>query len=391
MEDILKNKIEYIKGVGPAKAEIIQKELNYYTWEDILHHFPIRYIDKTKFFSINELKPEMHSALIKGIVTNVKESGTGNAKRFTAIFKDETGTMELVWFKGVDWIKKLIIPLTILLLIAFCIHLGIQGKEFGFTNGNCGCFGSLLPMTPIEAIIKNVVAMALLVWLFIILPKTIEKGHNFWVLATVTLASILALFMVAPIQPVVAETLEPETNSVLPVIDTTMTSVPAIETIKDTTSIKTDATKKVEKEVEKVIDEPAKKKSGFAQYFSTIDNGRKTLALFVPGCDHCRDAAKELTELRKKTKNFPEISIIFMNEEAELIPDFFKAAGAEYPYKIIEVIPFWKVLGTGRDTPGIKYLWNGNEYKYYDGINANKFDVHDFEKLIAKPYSELKK
>lgn len=110
MEDILKNKIEYIKGVGPAKAEIIQKELNYYTWEDILHHFPIRYIDKTKFFSINELKPEMHSALIKGIVTNVKESGTGNTKRFTAIFKDETGTMELVWFKGVDWIKKLIIP-----------------------------------------------------------------------------------------------------------------------------------------------------------------------------------------------------------------------------------------------------------------------------------------
>ena len=63
----------------------------------------------------------------------------------------------------------------------------------------------------------------------------------------------------------------------------------------------------------------------------------------------------------------------------------------EYPYKIIEVIPFWKVLGSGRDTPGIKYLWNGNEYKYYDGINANKFDVHDFEKLIAKPYSELKK
>ena len=290
-----------------------------------------------------------------------------------------------------NFLRTIAIPATILLLAVFTTHLTIETFMNGGNSGNCGCFGSLLPMTPIEAIIKNVLAMALLVWLFIILPKTIEKGHNFWVLATVTLASILALFMVAPIQPVVAETVEPETNSVLPVIDTTMTSVPAVETLKDTTSIKTDATKKVEKEVEKVIDEPAKKKSGFAQYFSTIDNGRKTLALFVPGCDHCRDAAKELTDLRKKTKNFPEISIIFMNEEADLIPDFFKAAGAEYPYKIIEVIPFWKVLGSGRDTPGIKYLWNGNEYKYYDGINANKFDVHDFEKLIAKPYSELKK
>jgi hypothetical protein len=111
----------------------------------------------------------------------------------------------------------------------------------------------------------------------------------------------------------------------------------------------------------------------------------------VPGCDHCRDAAKELTELRKKTKDFPEISIIFMNEEADLIPSFFKYAGAEYPYKIIEVIPFWKVLGSGKDTPGVKYLWNGNEYKYYWGITDNKFDVIDFEKLINKPYSELKK
>jgi hypothetical protein len=95
--------------------------------------------------------------------------------------------------------------------------------------------------------------------------------------------------------------------------------------------------------------------------------------------------------LRKTTKDFPEISIIFMNEEADLIPAFFKHAGAEYPYKIIEVIPFWKVLGSGKDTPGVKYLWNGNEYKYYWGITDNKFVVTDFEKLINKPYSELKK
>lgn len=292
-----------------------------------------------------------------------------------------------------NFLRTIVIPATILLLAVFTTHLTIETFMNGGNSGNCGCFGSLLPMTPIEAIIKNVVAMALLVWLFIILPKSSEKGHNLWVLATVTLASVLALFMVAPIQPIVAEdTIEIEANSVLPTIDTTLVTQPKIENTIDTISVAPkDTTKKTEKEVEKVIDEPAKKKSGFAQYFSSIDNGRKTLALFVPGCDHCRDAAKELTDLKKKTKNFPEISIIFMNEEAELIPDFFKAAGAEYPYKIIEVIPFWKVLGSGRDTPGIKYLWNGNEYKYYDGINANKFDVHDFEKLIAKPYSELKK
>lgn len=80
-----------------------------------------------------------------------------------------------------------------------------------------------------------------------------------------------------------------------------------------------------------------------------------------------------------------------MNEEADLIPQFFEFAGAEYPYKIIEIIPFWKVLGNNRDTPGIKYLWNGNEYIYYDGIGDNQFNGPQLQQLINKPFSELKK
>jgi hypothetical protein len=58
---------------------------------------------------------------------------------------------------------------------------------------------------------------------------------------------------------------------------------------------------------------------------------------------------------------------------------------------MIDVIPFWTELGNGRDTPGVKYLWNGNEFKYYDGINENKFNGVEFKKIIKKPYSELKK
>jgi len=74
-----------------------------------------------------------------------------------------------------------------------------------------------------------------------------------------------------------------------------------------------------------------------------------------------------------------------------LIPEFFKTAGAEYPYKIVEVIPFWKLLGTNKDTPGVKYLWNGNEYVYYYGITDNKFNASEFKNIVNKPYSELKK
>lgn len=294
-----------------------------------------------------------------------------------------------------NFLRSIVIPGTILLLAIFTTHLTIESFINGGNTGNCGCFGSLLPMTPIEAIIKNVIAIVLLVWLFIIISKTSERKDNFWVLTTITFASILSLFMLAPIQPIEAEQPEVTIENSLETIDSL--SKPQIEIIQPIT----DTVKKVEKtvaiEVPKeepkpvVISEPEMHKSGFAQYFPSIDKGRKTLCLFVPGCDHCREAAKELTELKKKTKNFPEISIIFMNEEADLIPDFFKFAGAEYPYKIIEIIPFWKVLGKGRDTPGVKYLWNGNEYKYYDGINDNKFDVIDYQKLIKKPFEQLKK
>lgn len=290
-----------------------------------------------------------------------------------------------------NFLRNIIIPGTVLLLAIFVIHLSYVTFQSGGNTGNCGCFGSLLPMTPIEAIIKNLVAIGLLGYLFLILPKTNEDRDNFWVLTTVTTTCILALFMIAPIQPAsnnftISDPIEIETDSI-PATKTDTVISPNI--IKDTLS---KAIEKIQQEVIKpIINEPAKHKSGYAQYFPNIDNGRKTLCFFVPGCDHCREAAKELTEMRKNTKNFPEISIIFMNEEADLIPDFFKFAGATYPYKIIEVIPFWNVLGDGKDTPGIKYLWNGNEYKYYWGIDEHKFTPTNYQKIISKPYSELKK
>lgn len=287
-----------------------------------------------------------------------------------------------------NFLRSIIIPTTILLLVVFTTHLSIVTFQSGGNTGNCGCFGSLLPMTPIQAIIKNVVSAILLVWLFFIISKSSERKDNFWVLTSVILATILMLFMLAPIQPPASNfTVSTPDEITTDSIQTTAIDSATTSTTKDT--VNKIATVKEEIKVES--NEPEKHKSGYTQYFANIDKGRKTLCFFVPGCDHCREAAKELTELRKTDKNFPEISIIFMNEEADLIPEFFKAAGAEYPYKIIEVIPFWKVLGSGKDTPGVKYLWNGNEFKYYWGITDNKFNPTDYQKWINKPFSELKK
>ena len=288
-----------------------------------------------------------------------------------------------------NYLRKFIVPVTILLLLVFIGHLSYVTFLSGGNSGNCGCFGELLPMTPIEAIIKNVVAVGLLVYLYVLLPKEI-KYENFWVLTTVLFASILAIFMLAPIHPPASnfEVSKPEETTKDTV---TELAVDTTAILLSNDSIKKEEVKAIKTLVKPEINEPQKHKSGYTQYFSKIDSGRKTLCFFVPGCEHCRVAAKELTELKQKDKSFPEISIIFMNEEAELIPDFFKFAGAKYPYKIIEVIPFWNVLGSGKDTPGVKYLWNGNEYKYYYGITDNKFDPVDFENLISKPFSELKK
>jgi hypothetical protein len=282
------------------------------------------------------------------------------------------------------YLRKLVIPATILMLAVFTTHLSIVTFQDGGNSGNCGCFGSLLPMTPIQAILKNVVAMVLLVVLLKVMPKKDESKSNFWVLSTATLAFILLLFMLAPIQ---AKSNFVDVTGTEPEEATPIETVVPVKSDSIVTTVKADTLKKV---VVEIKDEPLQKKSGYNVYFSKIDNGKKVLCFFVPGCDHCRVAAKELTEMKAKDKNFPDIRIIFMNEEADLIPEFFKFAGAEYPYKIIEVIPFWNVLGTGKDTPGVKYLWNGNEMKYYFGITDSKFNAAEFKVMVQKPYSALK-
>ena len=288
-----------------------------------------------------------------------------------------------------DYLKKITIPATILLLAVFTIHLSYTTFVSG-NAGNCGCFGDLIPMTPLEAIIKNIIAIGLLVWLFKLLPA--DGKSNFWLLKSVGLGCVLALFMLAPIRPVaeiVEEPISPK-NSIIEIKPSTDYIYTTEEIKIGNDSIKLKDGKEIPTE-KKTEDAPKKVKSGYEKYFPGIDTDKKILCYFVPGCDHCMDTAKELNEMRKKDKNFPPIYVIFMNEEPEKVPTFFEFAGTKFPYKMIDVIPFWTELGSGRDTPGVKYLWNGNEFKYYDGINENKFNGAEFKKLIKKPYSELKK
>lgn len=92
--------------VGPAKGDLLRKEVNINTFEDLLYHFPYRYIDKSKFYKINEINPDLPYIQIRGIIRKYSSIGGGRKKRLVAAFGDETGTIELLWFKGAKWIPE---------------------------------------------------------------------------------------------------------------------------------------------------------------------------------------------------------------------------------------------------------------------------------------------
>jgi ATP-dependent DNA helicase RecG len=102
----LQTPIEYLKGVGPNRADLLRKEVGIFTYQDLLHFFPNRYIDRTRYYKINELQQNNAEVQLIGKITHIKTVEQNKGKRLVATFTDETGTMELVWFRGLKWIKE---------------------------------------------------------------------------------------------------------------------------------------------------------------------------------------------------------------------------------------------------------------------------------------------
>lgn len=106
INSILDTPVEFIKGVGPSRADVLKKDLGLFTFQDMLSHYPFRYIDRTKYFKINQINPESQYIQIIGRVISKKVIGDKRAKRIIAVFKDETGIMELVWFQSLKWVDE---------------------------------------------------------------------------------------------------------------------------------------------------------------------------------------------------------------------------------------------------------------------------------------------
>ncbi len=102
----LHTKISYLKGVGPARADLLRKELGISTLGDLTNFFPNRYIDRTQFYKINDLQDTQAEVQIVGKITGIHTVGQKRDSRLVATFSDDTGSMELVWFRGAKWIKE---------------------------------------------------------------------------------------------------------------------------------------------------------------------------------------------------------------------------------------------------------------------------------------------
>ena len=221
-----------------------------------------------------------------------------------------------------NYLKRIIYPISIILLVVFTTHLtyiAIQGND-----GNCGCFGELIPMTPIEAIIKNIITILILYFLYSKTSKNLSS--SFRSLVILMLSCLLFMFIYVPLR----------------------------------------SNKKIQENSTTTFNQV---NSLYSQFISQtdIDRGEKILCFFAPGCDHCQSAAKQIKELQNQIDDFPEVYVVFLDEEPEKIPDFLKKAGADFKYEIMDIYNFMEVFLIEYDTPGIVYLNNGNVLEFYQG------------------------
>lgn len=104
--------IEYLKGVGPKRGEVLRKEAEVKTFGDLIYYFPFRYVDKSKYFQVKDIINDTTYVQLQGNIRNMQIIGRQRGRRMTATFSDESGSIELIWFKGFKWLVNKFDPNT---------------------------------------------------------------------------------------------------------------------------------------------------------------------------------------------------------------------------------------------------------------------------------------
>lgn len=240
------------------------------------------------------------------------------------------------------YLKKIVLPTTIFLLSIFSIHLLVQ-----VINGeasNCGCFGELIPMTPLEALIKNILTIGILVLPLTIFKDFVDEIRKINPLVVTGLSSSLLMFVLLPQSS--AEITGSDVNN---------------------------------------------KESKYSKYFDDISEGNKLLCFFSPTCEHCKETGKKITALKNKYPGLiPEVRILFMDESdngsVNEINAFFEFIGAKYNYKVLSIEDFVPIFWGNHDFPGVLYLYDGAERIFFDGTGDKEFDGNKLLNEIKREY-----
>jgi len=285
-----------------------------------------------------------------------------------------------------NFIRKFSLPVSFMLLVVFNIHL-IYSIAIGVSSDNCGCFGELLPMTSLEALIKNIFLMGIIIYLFILLKEE-QKGTPAIPAALFAIA-FAWVFIIFPVKKYVIPTSEngiehedgiTETNDAIEILEYDADTVEF--------KIKQELIKKqIDTTVVKPIEETKaypKRRSIFSSYknFSNgittnLDEGIKIVALFSLDCEHCMETAREFIRKKGESK-LPDVYVLFFGDERQ-VDSFFEFAGGSFPFTILKPQEFFPLLSSS--PPRVCLLNNGNILLDMD---SGSEIVKEIEKFLSK-------
>tara|TARA_B100000902_G_C27241959_1_gene880500 strand:+ start:532 stop:1461 length:930 start_codon:yes stop_codon:yes gene_type:complete len=234
-----------------------------------------------------------------------------------------------------NYLKKFVVPVSILMITVFSVHLSTQIFS---SSQNCGCFGELIPMTPFEALLKNLLTLVVLGFIYL---RSIDIRRRF--------SDLIVFFLI---------------------ISTMMFAfIPVSSTVKSSGG----------NFLSYVADED----------FQMIDD-RKILCFFDAGCEHCEQTARSLDSLSNVVSSFPNIYIVFSDAEEYRIPDFFEFVGNKYPYQVMpfanydtdEIDSYMEITFPDYDNPVVILYDGSRQVRLYEGTGERSFSAKDLKNIL---------
>ena len=235
-----------------------------------------------------------------------------------------------------NYLKKIIVPLAFIMITVFSIHLATQ--IFGGNIENCGCFGELIPMTPLEALIKNILTLLVLAFIYI-KSVDIDSGLSNLIILLLLISTIMFALL-----PISSRTPDVSNNFISFVDD---------------------------------------------EDFVNLEE-RKILCFFDAGCEHCQYTARSLDSLSNIITNFPELYIIFSDAEEYNIPSFFEFSGCDYPYQVMpfanydtdEIDSYMEITFPDYDNPVVILYDGSRQIRLYEGTGKRGFSSEDLQRIL---------